>query len=241
MTDAATPSYGLILEFAETETRETFAVADEAVRVLEQLTNVIASLGDEGVEVRGFYDLTGFSEMSSLLVWLRSDTVDNLQWAQRQLQRTDLLGDTMLLSSRLVVQLTELDEMPGGWLNLVDAVEAIHDDFADAGEIADDDLDGIVEDQADFDELQAPEVEVAEPIEPEVEDEDDDSSLPLLSLHSQLGIGEMRFVIIAEAEAPMQLIGELGQPFGDDLEFELTPPGLMGRYITASEVFEVLR
>lgn len=240
---APAPTYGLILEFAETELVETKSRADEAVRTVEQLESVIESLRAEGVEVRGFYDLTGFGDFGTVLVWLRATSVDDLQWAQRQLQRTQLLGDTVLARSRVVAELTELDEIPGSWINVVDAVEALDDDFEVYG------VDGDELDDDTLHELEAEQLDELEGIDEidEVDDTDDDedySAEPgsaMLSLHASIGIGDLRYVVIAEAETPIGFVGELGLPFGDDLALDALDGGVVGRHITSAELFEVLR
>ncbi|WP_185715032.1 hypothetical protein [Gulosibacter macacae] len=234
---APVPTYGLILEFAETELVETKARADEAVRTVEQLESVIESLRAEGVEVRGFYDLTGFGDFGTVLVWLRATSVDDLQWAQRQLQRTQLLGDTVLARSRVVAELTELDEIPGSWINVVDAVEALDDDFEVYG------VDGDELDDDALHELEAEQLDELEELE-ETDDDEDYSAEPgsaMLSLHASIGIGDLRYVVIAEAEAPIGFVGELGLPFGDDLALDALEGGIVGRHITSAELFEVLR
>ena len=265
MTDITeAPVYGLFLEFAEPELVETKARADEAVRAIEQLDGVVAELIDEGVEVRGFYDLTGFDAVGSVLVWLRATSVTDLQWAQRQLRRTLLLGDTMLVNARITAELTVVDEEPGGWLNLVEAGEpSSYDRDFDYG---DDLLDVVDEGEAvDHDYFDEPALTPAERQaeaaavgatdgadeldEPDELDDDeldgvDPRSLPgraLLSLHARIGIGPLRYLVVAEADAAIGLIGELGRPFGDDVELELLGDGEVGRLITTAELFEVLR
>lgn len=255
---ADAPVYGLFLEFAETELIETTARADEAVRAIEQLDGVVAELQAEGVDVRGFYDRTGFGEYGSVLVWLRARGVTDLQWAQRQLRRTMMLGDTALVSARVVTEVTELDPEPSGWLNVVEAAEApVHDgDFEYGEELFDDDLDVVEAAEAvDGDFIDEPEgshepvdasvdAPVDEPADADVPEGVDPRWLPgraLLSLHAHIGIGPLRYLVVAEADSAIGLVGELGDAFGDDLELEVLGTGEVGRLITTAELFEVLR
>lgn len=252
---ADAPVYGLFLEFAETELVETTARADEAVRAIEQLDGVVAELEAEGVDVRGFYDLTGFGDFGSVLVWLRASGVTDLQWAQRQLRRTLLLGDTALVSARVVTEVTGIDPEPSGWLNVVEAAESPADegDFEYGEELFDDDLDVVDGAEAvdgDFiDEPEGADALAADDADADETDDDvpegvDPRWLPgraLLSLHAHIGIGPLRYLVVAEADSAIGLIGEVAGAFGDDLEIEVLGTGEVGRLITTAELFEVLR
>lgn len=240
MTDSTdAPVYGLFLKFDEHGAVESTARGNEAVRAIEQIDGVVIELEREGVDVRGFYDLTGFDELGSVLVWLRSRSVTNLQWAQRQLRRTILFNDLMLVHSRLVTELTVIDEEPSPYLNLLDAEDPgdDYDDFIDDGlEVVDDDY---------IDNPEGENGEGGEEAEAEqADDELDAHSAPgsaLVSLHARIGIGPLRYVVVAEADAAIGLIGELGRPFGDDLDLTLYENGEVGRLVSTAELYEVLR
>ena len=236
------PVYGLFLEFAEPEVIETKARGEEAVRAIEQLDGVVAEIASEGVDVRGFYDLTGFDAFGSVLVWLRSTSVTDLQWAQRQLRRTMLLGDTVLMNARIAAELTVLDDEPGRWLNLVEAVDApaFDADFDYGDEL----LDVVDEaDSVDGDFVEGPEADGDALDEGEDFAPDDDAApgSANVSLHARIGIGPLGYLVVAEADAAIGLIGELGRPFGDDLELEVHDSGTVGRLVSTAELFEVLR
>ncbi len=59
-----------------------------SVRELEDVTLEVL---DEGVRVRGWYDVSGFRADADLLVWLQGEAAEDLQWSLRQLRRTALM------------------------------------------------------------------------------------------------------------------------------------------------------
>lgn len=210
---------------------------DDAVRAIEQLDGVLAELRDEGVQVRGLYDLTGFDGYAQLMVWLRSPSMTDLQWGKRQLCRTLLLQEHTVDESIPVVELTELDAEPRRWLNFIEAAEVGEDEFA---EFADDDFDMLEDEQAPELIAEADELDAADP---ELGIDADAAAIrgdAMVSLHAHLGIGQMMFVVIAEADQPVALLGELGAPFGDDVNFDLVTSRFIGRLITPAEAYEVL-
>ncbi|MFT4232598.1 MAG: chlorite dismutase family protein [Leucobacter sp.] len=60
-----------------------------AVRELEDVTEVIEN---EGVTLRGWYDVSGMRSDADLMVWLHGSAPEDLQWALRELRRSTLLG-----------------------------------------------------------------------------------------------------------------------------------------------------
>lgn len=142
--------YSLFLVFAETELIETRAFADEAIRLTNELDSVFVELGEGHVRVRGVYDLTSFDASASVLIWLTSETVDDLQWAKRQLSRTQLLGDTLVIESILAVGVSELADEPRSWISLAAVSAGFADDEYEEvfgeGEIDDPDIDNLDED-----------------------------------------------------------------------------------------------
>ncbi len=237
-------SYSLICTLCGNgESQRTGGAGEEAVRAIEQLDGVIAELRDEGVELRGCYDLTGFEDHQRLLVWLRGSSMTDLQWAQRQLLRTEMCSALEVFDSFAMVELTELEPQPRRWLNLLEASEPDPEELALLDALADDDLDELVDgepdvaDPADFDQADL------DAADPELGLEDDATLLrgdAVVSLHSELGIGEMRFFVVAEADEPVALLGDLGQPFGDDVEIGSVASLTLGRLVTPAEIYEVL-
>lgn len=228
-TVADSPVYSAFIEFSRRQS-DTNDDVNTAARIIEEFEGVLEEIRGEGVEVRGLYDLTGFSPWGAdVLVWLRGAIVDDLQWAVRQFRRTQLFGDLRDLNTNIVAELTLIDEEPLGWINFVPAAEADPvDQYPDA------DYDGLYD---DFDAEEGDEVE-----DGAVTDELDDESGALVSLFAKLGIGELGFFVTAEANSPIELVGDLGLPFGDDLELDvLTEDALVGRWVNATELFEILR
>lgn len=60
-------------------------------RAVEELDGAIAVVEEEGVVVRGLYDVSGLRADADVMVWLHGPNAEGLQWALRQLRRTRLL------------------------------------------------------------------------------------------------------------------------------------------------------
>jgi len=56
-----------------------------------ELADIVTLLGDQGVTVRGFYDVSGLRADADLMVWLHGPVPEDLQKAVRRLRRTELL------------------------------------------------------------------------------------------------------------------------------------------------------
>lgn len=65
-----------------TVTETSAAEMDDAVRAAEQ----------QGVTIRGFYDVSGFKADADLMIWLHGDEAENIQSALRALRRTSLIA-----------------------------------------------------------------------------------------------------------------------------------------------------
>jgi chlorite dismutase len=57
-----------------------------------QLDDVIVSIEEEDVMVRGFYDVSGLRADADIMVWIHGSAAETLQWALRQLRRTRLFA-----------------------------------------------------------------------------------------------------------------------------------------------------
>lgn len=245
-TASATPdvSYSLICSLTTSgELPRTAGAGEEAVRAIEQFDGVLAELRDEGVEIRGIYDPTGFDDYEKLLVWLRASSMTDLQWAQRQLLRTEMLSALEVFESLAVVELTELEPEPRRWLNVLEVSEPDPDELALQDMLADDDLDELIDGEVTGDEAADFDQAELDAADPELGLEADATLLrgdAVVSLHSVLGIGEMRFIVAAEADAPVALLGDLGEPFGDDVEIGSVFSRSLGRLVTPAEIYEVL-
>ncbi|THG29427.1 hydrogen peroxide-dependent heme synthase [Naasia lichenicola] len=67
------------------------ANSDSADSDLSEIDAVVGQLADEGVVVRGFYDVSGLRADADLMIWLHGDTAESLQSGLRRLRRTSLL------------------------------------------------------------------------------------------------------------------------------------------------------
>ncbi|TYL53442.1 hydrogen peroxide-dependent heme synthase [Agromyces mariniharenae] len=59
-------------------------------RFVEELDGVIALVEDEGVTLRGIYDVSGLRADADVMLWLHGPTAEGLQWAIRELRRARL-------------------------------------------------------------------------------------------------------------------------------------------------------
>ncbi|MFD2757671.1 hypothetical protein [Gulosibacter faecalis] len=200
------------------------AAADEAVSALKQFEALLEEFREEGVEVRGIYDLTlGSFVDPAVCLWLRGPVADDLQWAYRQLLRVfSRYFATAPVSADLTVELTELEPEAGAWISFVDAFGTPAEQGGRHAEphiqpIAEGDLDDEADDEGFGDEDAAADV----------------------SLHARVGVGIDAYTVVAEADEPQWLLGDPTEPFGEGIAVAGTP--LTGRWINSSEVFEVLR
>ncbi|WP_394553971.1 hydrogen peroxide-dependent heme synthase [Agromyces sp. MMS24-JH15] len=59
-------------------------------RFVRELDGVISLVEDEGVTVRGLYDVSGLRADADVMVWLHGPTAEGLQWALREFRRARL-------------------------------------------------------------------------------------------------------------------------------------------------------
>jgi chlorite dismutase len=59
-------------------------------RFVDELDGVIATVEDEGVTLRGIYDVSGLRADADVMLWLHGPTAEGLQWAIRQMRRSRL-------------------------------------------------------------------------------------------------------------------------------------------------------
>ena len=100
--------------------------------IVRELEDVSREIEDEGVLVRGWYDVSGARSDADVLVWLQGVAPDDLQWSLRQLRRTALVQPLIRTWSALgvVVDASESDGAPKQWLSVSGANE--RPAFADA-------------------------------------------------------------------------------------------------------------
>jgi Uncharacterized conserved protein len=63
----------------------------DAPAAVRQLDQVVASIEEHGVVLRGFYDVSGLKADADLMIWIHGPSPETLQWALRQLRRSHLL------------------------------------------------------------------------------------------------------------------------------------------------------
>lgn len=226
--------YSLFLVFAETELIETRASADEAIRLSKELDLVFNELGESHVRVRGAYDLTGFDTAASVMIWLTSETVDDLQWAKRQLHRTQLLGDTLVIDSILALGVSDLEEDARGWVSLAPVAPGLSEDDLDE-DFDEDDVGDLDVDNLDVDDLD----EDTFVDDADLADDTEDAESEATSLHAQIGIGPIRMYAAVEADDPGELIGQSIGLLDSGLITVATPR--TGRNVTPAELYEILR
>tara|TARA_R110002020_G_scaffold152794_11_gene331700 strand:+ start:56023 stop:56703 length:681 start_codon:yes stop_codon:yes gene_type:complete len=55
------------------------------------LAPAVAAVEARGVTVRGFYDVSGMRADADIMIWLHGDNPENIQWALRELRRSEPL------------------------------------------------------------------------------------------------------------------------------------------------------
>ncbi|GAA3585721.1 chlorite dismutase family protein [Klugiella xanthotipulae] len=64
-------------------------------RVVSQLDDIVGALTDEGITIRGFYDVSGLRSDADVMIWMHGDTAEGLQWGLRELRRSALLSSLL--------------------------------------------------------------------------------------------------------------------------------------------------
>ena len=75
--------------------------ATERTRAVEQFDKVVAELAEDGVTVRGTYDVSGMRADADIMVWMYGHVPEKLQAAIRKLRRTELLAGTHMVLSAM--------------------------------------------------------------------------------------------------------------------------------------------
>ncbi|MEJ3405268.1 hydrogen peroxide-dependent heme synthase [Rathayibacter sp. YIM 133350] len=60
-------------------------------RVVDELDDVVRVIENEGVTLRGFYDVSGLRADADVLIWTHAAEAQTLQWAHRELRRSRLI------------------------------------------------------------------------------------------------------------------------------------------------------
>lgn len=110
------PTYTLFAVFRISSSHPVEWDGSDVPHVVQELVDVVSLLGDEGTQLRGWYDVSGMRSDADLMVWLHSSSASDLQWAIRQLRRTKLLRPLIRVWSALGVHRTgevDLPQAPG--------------------------------------------------------------------------------------------------------------------------------
>ncbi|MFW0154479.1 hydrogen peroxide-dependent heme synthase [Rothia sp. P6271] len=92
--------YALYTVFARTGVTNTKAQTPEAE---EELNQVISALEEQGVTIRGFYDVSAMRDNADILVWAHCEVPEDLQEAIRKLRRTSVFSETKIVWSTMGV------------------------------------------------------------------------------------------------------------------------------------------
>ncbi len=63
--------------------------------IVAELDGIIALIENEGVTVRGFYDVSGLRADADVMMWLHGATAEGLQWALRELRRARIIKNLL--------------------------------------------------------------------------------------------------------------------------------------------------
>lgn len=60
-----------------------------------ELQDAVDRVTGTGITIRGWYDVSGLRADADLMVWLHGDRAEDLQWALRELRRTDVIAQLL--------------------------------------------------------------------------------------------------------------------------------------------------
>lgn len=89
-TDPAPEGFTLFAVLRKDPARPDDLDGHDVPRFVRELDGVIAMVENEGVTVRGLYDVSGLRADADVMIWLHGDTAEGLQWALRELKRARL-------------------------------------------------------------------------------------------------------------------------------------------------------
>lgn len=102
--DATPPVYTLFAVFRVSSSRPTVFDGRDVVGVVRELEDVVELLREEGVTLRGCYDMSGLRADADLMLWLHGSAAEDVQWGLRELRRTSLFKPLVRVWSALGVQ-----------------------------------------------------------------------------------------------------------------------------------------
>ena len=84
--------YTLWAVFRRNPDRAVVLDGSDVPDAVAELDDAVVSVEAEDVMVRGFYDVSGLRSDADVMVWLHGSVPETLQWALRQLRRTQLFS-----------------------------------------------------------------------------------------------------------------------------------------------------
>ncbi|MGD8193586.1 hydrogen peroxide-dependent heme synthase [Herbiconiux sp. P18] len=84
--------YTLWAVFRRNPDRAVVLDGSDVPDAVAELDDAVVSVEAEDVMVRGFYDVSGLRSDADVMVWLHGSVPETLQWALRQLRRTQLFA-----------------------------------------------------------------------------------------------------------------------------------------------------
>ena len=236
----------------------------EVVGAVQELEDVVGLVENEGVAVRGWYDVSGLRTDADLMLVLSGAAVEDLQWALRELRRTSLLQP--LIKTWSSVGFAQDSEAFGGttplqWLTVSPAWPGISEDLL---EFTDSELDESEYGASEFgaSEFGAAEFGAAElagegagagdlddeladvgPGQGENELLDEDFADGDIAVHqfAAFGLGDHAWLLALEGDDLYELTTIVGELVSDDEGVMLDEPRITGRLVEPAEIVEVLQ
>ncbi|WP_125098529.1 chlorite dismutase family protein [Leucobacter chromiireducens] len=84
-------SFALYAVFRVSSSHPVVLDGRDVPAIVQELEDVASSLAEEGVILRGWYDVSGLRSDADLMVYLTGSEIEDLQWGLRQLRRCALL------------------------------------------------------------------------------------------------------------------------------------------------------
>ncbi len=112
-----TQNFSLFAALRKNPTHKGEFDGGDVQRLVGQLDDIITQVEDEGVTVRGFYDASGLRADADIMLWLQGEAPENLQWALRELRRSDLFRSLLPTWNAMGLHLdAAADAEPKQWL-----------------------------------------------------------------------------------------------------------------------------
>lgn len=202
----------------------------DVASVVRELEDVVEIVENEGVQLHGWYDVSGLRNDADLMVVLHGPAVEDLQWGLREIRRSGLIRPLIRTWSAvgLANESVAFDSAAQPWLTVSPASPGLVD-FAAFAEFLD---------FPDFDEDGADESTTSAA--------DDDDAVMLdgdIVVHqfAGYGLGDFPWVLAIEADYLEDLSNVVGELMSDSDGLLLETPRVTGRLLETAEIIEVLQ